>query len=448
MKKHVIAVLLGAALLPPPIPGRLCGTCPEKAPVIMGEQPAWPDTPAGRCAADYFRAFNSGDEAATRAFILKYRSPSYLQGNPLDKQMKFFKSVRQAWGSLIPQSCTAFSDHEIVVIARISRRKDGLATVRFKTENADPFRLLVFTVDAGAVDLSPVDAALVESTLDSLAGILERSYVSAQLGKEMADMLRRHKSSGRYAGITIGSKLAEKITVDLRAVSEDLHLGIFSGQLPKGDAPPRGEPGPETGYAFSEVKVLNGNFGYVKIDEFSHSESAREAAVNAMAAVADCEALIFDLRDNRGGGPELGHLIASFLFDAPTLLGRYYNRLEDVIKDIHTLESLPGKRFGQKKPVFILTSSATASAAEAFAFCLQDLKRAVVIGERTVGTAQGARHMAVNERFYATIPIVRPISPVSKRDWEGTGVTPDIQVPDDQALDVARKEAAKRKASR
>jgi C-terminal processing protease CtpA/Prc len=104
---------------------------------------------------------------------------------------------------------------------------------------------------------------------------------------------------------------------------------------------------------------VDGYIGYIKIDEFSHSERAREAAVEAMADVADCEALIFDLRHNHGGGPGPGLLISSYPFDAPRLLGSYYNRLEDGIKDIYTLESLPGKRFGQKKPVFIVTSSIT-----------------------------------------------------------------------------------------
>jgi len=448
MNKHVFAVLLGAALLLPPLPSGMSGSGPERAPLVMDEQAALPDTPAGRCAADYFRAFNTDDEDVMRAFILKYRSPSYLQGNPLEKQMEFFRSARRMSGDLIPQSHTVLSDYEVVITARMSRRQGILATLRFKVENADPCWLLVFTIDAGSADQRPVDAALIGSTLDALAGTLERSYVSAQMGKEMADMLRSHKSSGRYAGTTNGSRLAEKITADLRALSKDLHLGIFYGQLPKNDASPRGEPGPETNYGLSEIKVMEGNIGYIEIDEFSHSEKARQAAVEAMAAVADCEALIFDLRSNPGGGPEVGHLISSYLFDAPTLLGSYYNRLEDAVKDIYTLESLPGKRFGQKKPVFVLTSSVTASAAETFAFCLQDLKRAVVVGERTVGAAQGARYMAVNERFFATIPIIRPISPVSKKDWEGTGVRPDIQVPEDQALDAARKEALRRRGTR
>jgi len=444
MNKHVSAVLLGTILLLPPIPNRMSGRGPEMEPFVMEQQAGLPDTPAGRCAADYFRAFNSVDEEALRAFILKYRSPSYIQANPLEKQMKFHRSIRQAWGDLIPQSFIPLSDYEIVITARMSRRVGGLATVRFKTENADPYRLLVFTVDQGSVDMKPVDAALIESTLDSLAGILERFYVSAQMGSEMAGMLRRHKSSGRYAGITEGLRLATAITADLIAMSKDLHLRVNSGQLPKDDSSPRGEPGPETNYGFPEIKVVDENIGYVRIDEFSHSERAKGAAIKAMAAVADCEALIFDLRYNIGGSPELTHLIASFLFDAPTLLGSYYNRLEDSVTDIYTLESLPGKRFGQKKPVFILTSSKTGSAPEMFAFCLQDLKRAVVVGEKTMGMAHGARYMAVNDRFWMMIPIVRPVSPVSKKDWEGTGVAPDIQTPEDKALDVAWKEAVKK----
>ncbi len=444
MKTHALAVLLGATLLLPLMPSRMSGRAPERTPPAVDEQAALPDTPAGRCAADYFRAFNSGNEDAMRAFILKYRSPSYMQSNPLEKQMRFFRSIRQLSGDLVPQSHDSISDYDLVVTARLSRRLGGLATLRFKVENADAQRLLVFTIDYGGAGTGPVDAALIESTLDSLAGILERFYVSAQMGKEMADMLGRSKSSGRYAQIAEGPILAARLTADLRALSQDLHLGIFHGQLPKGGAPPRGEPGSETNYGFPEVKVVDGNIGYIKIDEFSPSERAREAAVEAMAEVADCQALIFDLRLNHGGGPELGHLISSYLFDAPTLLGSYYNRLEDGIKDIYTLESLPGTRFGQQKPVFILTSSNTASAAEAFAFCLQDLKRALIVGEKTVGTAQGARYMAVNDRFFMTMPIVRPISPVSKRNWEGTGVTPDIQVPEDQALDVAWRKAVKK----
>ena len=43
----------------------------------------------------------------------------------------------------------------------------------------------------------------------------------------------------------------------------------------------------------------------------------------------------------------------------------------------------------------------------------------------------------------AYIPIGRAINPISKTNWEGTGVQPDIAVPAEQALDVAYREALK-----
>jgi hypothetical protein len=442
MKKRVLIALLATTLLLPWISGSMSGRGAEVGTAVTERQADMPDTPAGRCAAEYLRAFNSGDENAMRAFILKYRSPSYLHKKPIENQMEFFRSLRQQWGNLSPQSCLSLSDYEVVVTARPSFRPDSITTLRFKVENADPYWLLGFTADQGKIDLRPINGALIESTLDSLAGILEHSYVLEQMGKEMAGMLKRHKSSGRYSGITNGDSLAEKITADLRALSKDLHLEIYCGPLPEGS--PQGELGPETNYGFRDIKVMDGNIGYIRFDEFSHSQKAMEAAIKAMAAVADCEALIFDLRYNKGGGSEMGRLISSFLFDAPTRLDVVYDRLTGDITDDYTLENVPGKRFGQKKPVFILTSSKTASAAEAFGFFLQDLKRAVIIGERTMGTGHATTSMAVNDRFWMRLPFLRPISPVSKRNWEGTGIAPDIEVSADRALDIAQKEAVEK----
>ena len=442
MKKRVFIALWGATLLLPWISSSMSGRGPELEPAVTERQADMPDTPAGRCAAAYLRAFNSGDENAMRAFILKYRSPSYLQKKPVEQHMEFFRSVREQWGDLSPLSCLSLSDYELVVTARPSFRPESFTTLRFKVENADPYWLLGFNADQGKIDLRPVDDALIASTLDSLAGILDRSYVLERMGKEMADMLRRHKSTGRYSGITSGDSLAEKITADLRALSKDLHLEIFYGPLPEGS--PQGELGPETNYGFRDIKVMDGNIGYIRFDEFSHSEKAMEAAIKSMAAVADCEALIFDLRYNKGGGSEMGRLISSFLFDAPTRLAVVYDRLAGDITDDYTLENVPGKKFGQKKPVFILTSSKTASAAEAFGFFLQDLKRAVIIGERTMGTGHGTTSLAVNDRFWMRLSFVRPVTPAGKRNWEGTGIAPDIKVTAEQALDIARKEAVKK----
>ena len=43
----------------------------------------------------------------------------------------------------------------------------------------------------------------------------------------------------------------------------------------------------------------------------------------------------------------------------------------------------------------------------------------------------------MNEHFGVFIPIGRAINPISKTNWEGTGVEPDVKVPKEQALKTA-----------
>ncbi|UCC30506.1 MAG: hypothetical protein JSU86_20195 [Phycisphaerales bacterium] len=197
-------------------------------------------------------------------------------------------------------------------------------------------------------------------------------------------------------------------------------------------------------YGFRKVEVLPGNIGYIRFDQCHHSEEARETAAAALAFVANCDALIFDLRHNGGGTRHMSQFISSYLFDRVLHLGGLYNRLTDETTEWRTLEKIPGKRFGPDVPVYILTSSMTFSAAEAFAYCLKDLKRVTIVGEKTGGGAHPVHERAVNDRFWMRVPFARAISPVSKTDWEGVGVIPDIKVPASQAVEAACQDAAKR----
>ena len=103
-----------------------------------------------------------------------------------------------------------------------------------------------------------------------------------------------------------------------------------------------------------------------------------------------------------------------------------------------THDKLDGERYGGRKPVLILAGPETASAGEDFAYTMQALKRATVIGERTWGGAHPASPHRIGAHFYAVIPSQRSISPITGTNWEGVGVTPDILAPDD-ALGAARK---------
>ena len=160
-----------------------------------------------------------------------------------------------------------------------------------------------------------------------------------------------------------------------------------------------------------------------------------------MTQVADSDALILDLRDNNGGRGGMVEFIASYLFAQRTHLGDVFIRSENSTQESWTLADVPGKRFIDK-PVFLLLSQRTFSAGEGFSYALKDLKRATLIGETTVGGSGTIAFKPIDDHFTLVLPTGRVVSPVTRTDFAGTGVIPDVKVPADQALEVALKLAA------
>ena len=157
-----------------------------------------------------------------------------------------------------------------------------------------------------------------------------------------------------------------------------------------------------------------------------------------MGFVAHTDAIIFDLRQNGGGQPAMVTLIASYLFDKPTHLIDIYNRKEDSTTQNWTLSYLPGARL-TKQPVFVLTSKRTFSGAEEFAFDLKNQKRATIVGETTGGGAHPVSGHTVADYFTIGVPFAKSLDPVTRTNWEGTGVEPDVKVPEADALTTAEK---------
>jgi len=174
-------------------------------------------------------------------------------------------------------------------------------------------------------------------------------------------------------------------------------------------------------------------------------ELGADTVAAAMNFVNNTDALIIDMRSNGGGNPAMVALVCSYLFGAePVHLNDLYWREGDSTHQWWTLPYVPGKRYGDKRPVYLLTAKRTFSAAEEFTYNLKNLKRATIIGETTGGGAHPGGVFRINEHFGMFVPTGRAISPITKTNWEGTGVTPDISVPADQALLVARSMALKK----
>ena len=303
-----------------------------------------------------------------------------------------------------------------------------------------------------------IDAAERKAVIDGVLEKVEANYVFPDVGKKMVEAVRAREAKKEYDAITGGKELAETLTKHLREVSKDKHLGVrlFAEPLPKDFAKgPSAEQEKRQremaalrNFGFKKVERLGGGgVGLLELEGFMPAEAIGETAAAAMSFLANSEAVIVDLRKNGGGDPEAVVLLCSYFFDEPTYLNSIYNRGTDSTRQYWSLPVVPGKKL-TGKDVYVLTAARTFSGAEEFAYNLQSQKRATVVGETTGGGAHPTRGFRVTEHFGVGVPFARSINPVTKTNWEGTGVKPDVAVPADHALHTAHLLALKKAAEK
>jgi C-terminal processing protease CtpA/Prc len=129
--------------------------------------------------------------------------------------------------------------------------------------------------------------------------------------------------------------------------------------------------------------------------------------------------------------------VCSYLFDEPVHLIDIYQRDGDRTVQSWTQPYVPGERYGGTKPVYVLTSGKTFSGGEELAFDLQSHGRATVVGERTGGGAHPRIGVRLHPHLELTVPTGRAMHPATGENWEGVGVTPDVEVPATDALAAA-----------
>jgi hypothetical protein len=327
-----------------------------------------------------------------------------------------------------------------------------------------PARLLEFTVEtgdgpAGPRITLPDDPALtaaplpVAEVVDVVASLLRSGYVFPERAAAAGAVLGASLAAGEYDGLD-DEALAGKLTSQLYEVCRDKHLRVRV-RPPRGG---RGEPGPggsrrgvpgepvwpewvkrgaPHNYGIHRVERLDGDVGYLDLHGVADPGDGGRAIAAAMQLVAGTAALIIDLRQNHGGSPDGVVFWCSYLFpDARTHLNDIFDAGTGESRQFWTLPHVPGERY-LNRPVYVLTSERTFSGGEDFAYSLQAQGRAEVIGETTGGGAHPTDTIPVSATLAVSVPFARSINPVTGTNWEGTGVTPDVAVPAEQAFDLA-----------
>ncbi len=161
---------------------------------------------------------------------------------------------------------------------------------------------------------------------------------------------------------------------------------------------------------------------------FAGSEAAKPAIDAAMTSLAGTDALILDLGRNGGGGPWMVRYLSGFFFPEPTHLTDTWTRGMDAPRERWTLDGQPTDAFVDK-PVYILTSGRTFSAAESFTFGLLINDRVTLVGERTGGGGHFGDHVTVSPDLRLFLPGGRTYDPETGVGWEAEGIAPHVESP-------------------
>ena len=274
---------------------------------------------------------------------------------------------------------------------------------------------------------------------------LNKHYVFPEKARKMEAVLRQHQKRGDYNGITSAEKLSALLTEHLVAESKDKHLNlIYSAEpIPLATADKKMPPEQRAAelmdmkkenFGVERVERLPFNIGYLDLRVFAPAKDAADAIAAAMTLLANTDTLIIDLRKNGGGEPATVALLASYLLDERTHLNDISFPQGNRTEQMWSSDAVQGARFGQAKDVYILTSKYTFSAAEDFSYSLKQLKRVTLVGETTDGGAHRGEVMRLSENFALFVPNGRAINPITKTDWDGSGVAPDIKETAEDAL--------------
>jgi len=289
-------------------------------------------------------------------------------------------------------------------------------------------------------------------TLAEIAGNAEKNQIISDLKQEITkqyvlednipailDSLKILSSSEELQRVSDNKEFAEVIDKKLKKFDKHFSFSWKANEKIEAKQPSESywEKLKRKNSGFSKVEILTGNVGYIDFWGFDKvSRNSTERVAKVMAMVSDTSAVIFDLRNNGGGHPEMSQLISSYLFKNRTHLNSIYWRYSGEVDEFWTFRKVKGKKLVDI-PIYILTSSTTFSAAEDFAYSLQSLKRAVVVGEVTGGGAHPMRFIDFGNGFVAGIPYGKAINPVTKTNWEWVGVKPDLISSKDSAFNLA-----------
>lgn len=323
------------------------------------------------------------------------------------------------------------------------------------------FLALLFNLSLCKAQNNSLTREYKKEVIQNISQLINDFYVFPEVAKLTEAHLKSQLLNGYYDHIENDEAFAIALTQSVQSINKDKHMRIWPNR--PGLAPNKTKESMfedhltrinrsrEGNAGFKTVKILDGNVGYLDLRGFAGMETGKDIADAYMKLMSRTDAIIIDLRKNGGGSPNMVQYLCSYFFNQKLLLNSLYWRQGNRTQDFWTLEKVGGIKLNDV-PLFILTSHRTFSGAEEFSYNMQTQKRATLVGQITGGGANPGRSMRINDNLRIFVPMGRAINPITKTNWEGVGVVPEIEtIPEetyDKAVDLAKEAAMSFRAKR
>lgn len=307
----------------------------------------------------------------------------------------------------------------------------------------------------------PIAEAEKTEIINQAMKILKEKYIFPEKVSPMEKAVYKKFSEGQYAQYTTTNKFLKQLNHDMETLIEDRHVNIFYDPIKVKQIKAENK-GTYTHPNFSpeflkrakfenhmvrKAERLDGNIGYLKLDLFLDSRIAKPTIVSGMNFLSNSDIMIIDIRQNGGGNANAVNFLTNYFLPDSTLISEYYSTLTKETTKTYIEHEEQVQKFSDKVPLYILVSKKTSSAAEAFAYQLQAFKRAIVIGDTTLGEANPGYAFALNDNLWLMVPTSINSNAVTKTNWQGIGVIPDILIKSGRALEAALADAYKKLSS-
>jgi C-terminal processing protease CtpA/Prc len=269
--------------------------------------------------------------------------------------------------------------------------------------------------------LSPQETIAVTQ---NIAHSLEHIYLYPERAKDISQKLIFESNTGRFKRSYDTEQYRSDIRATIVKATHDTAIDVIGEQ-------------PLLGLASDSVKVetSDNNIGYMSITGDSNYTDSEELILKAFDIFKNVDAMIIDIRSAGKVDLSLVQVMLSYFVEEGTLLGKVVSN--DQVSSLVARKTTGYDKFKNNFPLYILNSSFVSGEWEFFSYSLQQVDKAKVIGESTMGIGYLTKYIKVANNILLKLPYARIVLEGPDETWEKSGVIPNYFTDEKEAFNKA-----------